>query len=264
MADPLIPADPFIRVRGLHQRFGAQHVLRGVDLDVFRGETLVILGGSGGGKSVLLKHLPGLLTPWKGNVEIDGEDISGLDERQLAPWRRKVGIMFQGGALFDSMTVGENVAFPLREVGETEGVAERVAEALEIVRLPRQEAKLPSELSGGMRKRVALARAVVGRPSCVLYDEPHAGLDPITADSIGHLIKNLQIDHGITNVVVTHEMRSVFRIADRIVFLKEGQIHWQGSPEELAETRDPVLRPFVDGDSGEPWPGSPLHREAGR
>lgn len=247
-------ADPFIRVRALEQKFGTQHVLRGVDLDIHRGETLVILGGSGGGKSVLLKHLPGLLRPWKGRVEIDGEDISVLDERTLAPFRRKVGIMFQGGALFDSMTVGENVAFPLREAGATEDLSRRVSEALEIVRLPGQEKKMPSELSGGMRKRVALARAVVGRPDCVLYDEPHAGLDPITADSIDHLIKDLQTDHRMTNVVVTHEMRSVFHIADRIVFLQEGRIHWSGGPEELRATRDPVLRPFVDGDSGEAWP----------
>ncbi|MCW1883809.1 ATP-binding cassette domain-containing protein [Luteolibacter flavescens] len=251
-------ADPFIRVRGLEQKFGTQHVLRGVDLDIIRGETLVILGGSGGGKSVLLKHLPGLLRPWRGTVEIEGDDISGLDERQLAPYRRKVGIMFQGGALFDSMSVGENVAFPLLEAGERKGVRERVAEALEIVRLPGQEKKMPSELSGGMRKRVALARAVVDRPACVLYDEPHAGLDPVTADSIDHLIKNLQTGHGMTNVVVTHEMRSVFHIADRVVFLQEGRIHWIGGPDELRATQDPLLRNFIDGNSGEPWPGSTL------
>lgn len=249
-------ADPFIRVRGLEQKFGSQVVLRGVDLDVFRGETLVLLGGSGGGKSVLLKHLPGLLRPWKGSVEVDGVDISTLDERALSPYRRKVGIMFQGSALFDSMSVGENVAFPLRESGAMDEAAimSRVSEVLEIVRLPGQQDKMPADLSGGMRKRVALARAVVGQPACVLYDEPHAGLDPITADSIDHLIKDLQIHHGMTNVVVTHEMRSVFHIADRVVFLQEGRIHWSGSPEELKATRDPVLRPFVDGDSGEPWP----------
>jgi phospholipid/cholesterol/gamma-HCH transport system ATP-binding protein len=246
---------PFIRVRGLEQKFGSQHVLRGVDLDVRRGETLVLLGGSGGGKSVLVKHFPGLLRPWKGTVEIDGEDISGLDERQLAPYRQKVGIMFQNGALFDSMTVGENIAFPLREIGVKDRgeIASRVSEALEIVRLPGQEKKMPAELSGGMRKRVALARAVVGKPDCVLYDEPHAGLDPITADSIDHLIKDLQTEQGITNVVITHEMRSVFHIADRIVFLQEGRVYWTGGPEELRSTADPVLKPFVEGDSGEAW-----------
>lgn len=248
-------ADPFIRVRGLEQKFGTQVVLRGVDLDIHRGETLVLLGGSGGGKSVLLKHLPGLLCPWKGSVEVDGEDISKLDERELAPFRRKVGIMFQGGALFDSMSVGENVAFPLREAGvkDEKEISRRVSDALKIVRLPGQEEKMPSALSGGMRKRVALARAVVGQPACVLYDEPHAGLDPITADSIDHLIKDLQTEHGITNVVVTHEMRSVFHIADRVVFLQEGRIYWTGTAAELKATEDPVLRPFIDGDSGEAW-----------
>jgi phospholipid/cholesterol/gamma-HCH transport system ATP-binding protein len=164
--------------------------------------------------------------------------------------------MFQGGALFDSMTVGENVAFPLREAGvrDESEITERVAAALKIVRLAGQEAKMPADLSGGMRKRVALARAVVDRPACVLFDEPHAGLDPVTADTIDHMIKELQQDHGMTNVVVTHEMRSVFHIADRVIFLKDGQSHWDGSPEELKATTDPELRAFVDGDSGEPWP----------
>lgn len=248
-------AEPFIRVRGLEQRFGSQHVLRGVDLDLFRGETLVLLGGSGGGKSVLLKHLPGLLRPWKGTVEVDGTDISRLGERRLAPIRRKVGIMFQNGALFDSMSVGENIAFPLREekIRDEKEISRRVGEALEIVRLPGQEKKMPAELSGGMRKRVALARAVVNRPACVLYDEPHAGLDPITADSIDHLIRDLQHDYGMTNVVITHEMRSVFHIADRVIFLKEGRIYWSGRPEELKASRDPELRSFIEGDSGESW-----------
>lgn len=247
--------DPFIRVRGLRQQFGEHHVLKGVDLDIHRGETLVLLGGSGAGKSVLLKHLPGLMCPTDGTVTVDGTEISCLNERKLAPVRRKVGIMFQGGALFDFMTVGENVAFPLRESGVTDEseIAARVSDALGIVRLSGQESKMPADLSGGMKKRVALARAVVDRPACVLYDEPHAGLDPITADTIDHMIKCLQQDHGMTNVVVTHEMRSVFHIADRIVFLKEGKIHWEGSAKALKATTDPELRAFVDGDSGEPW-----------
>lgn len=246
--------EPYISVRGLTQRFGDNEVLRGIDLDIFRGETLVILGSSGGGKSVLLKHLPGLLRPVSGSIKVDGVEISGLRERELGTVRRQMGVMFQGGALFDSFTVAENVAFPLRESGvkkESE-IKSRVTEALEIVRLPGQEDKLPSDLSGGMRKRVALARAVVGKPACVLYDEPHAGLDPVTADSIDHLIKDLQRT-GMTNIVVTHEMRSVFRIADRVIFLEKGKVHWTGTPDELRETKDPQLRAFIDGDSGESW-----------
>lgn len=250
-----MPADPFIRIRDLHQRFGDQIVLCGVDLDIFRGETLVLLGSSGGGKSVLIKHIPGLLTPWKGRVSVDGVEISEMGERQLGPVRQKVGMMFQGGALFDSLTVAENVAFPLIESGRTAEpeIKRKVAEALEIVRLTGEEEKYPSELSGGMRKRVALARAVVDRPACVLYDEPHAGLDPVTADTIDHLIKDLQRRYGITNVVITHELRSVFRIADRIVFLEEGRVYWVGTPDELQATPDPLLRAFIEGDSGEPW-----------
>jgi len=239
--------DLFIRVRGLHHSFGALHVLRGVDLDVMRGETMVLLGRSGGGKSVLLKHLPGLLRPDRGEVWVEGEEISEMKERKLGEIRRKVGMMFQGGALFDSFTVGQNVAFPLRESGlrDEEEIARRVAEALEIVNLAGQEENLPSDLSGGMRKRVALARAVVSRPACVLYDEPHAGLDPVTADSIDRLIRSLRENHGITNVVVTHEMRSVFRIADRVAFMKEGVIHWTGTPEEFRASEDPLLKSFL-------------------
>ena len=248
-------AEPYISIRGLTQRFGENEVLRGIDMEIYRGETLVILGSSGGGKSVLLKHLPGLLRPTGGSIQVDGVEISELKERGLGPIRRQMGMLFQGGALFDSFTVAENVAFPLRESGVTDEaeIASRVAEALEIVRLPGEEEKLPSELSGGMRKRVALARAVVGKPACVIYDEPHAGLDPVTADSIDHLIKDLQRTLGMTNVVVTHEMRSVFHIADRIIFLEKGRVQWTGTPDELRETQDPELRAFVSGDSGEPW-----------
>jgi phospholipid/cholesterol/gamma-HCH transport system ATP-binding protein len=247
--------EPFICIRGLTQSFGDNEVLRGVDMDVFRGETLAILGGSGGGKSVLLKHLPGLLRPTGGSITVDGVEISRLRERELGPIRRQMGILFQAGALFDSFTVAENVAFPLREGGLTDEkeIADRVAEALEIVRLPGEQDKLPADLSGGMRKRVALARAVVHRPRCVLFDEPHAGLDPVTADSIDHLIKDLQTRQGITCVVVTHELRSVFHIADRVVFLDQGRVRWTGTPDALRATRDSELRAFIEGDSGERW-----------
>lgn len=243
----------FLEIRGLEKAFGNQKVLRGVDLDVHRGETLVLLGGSGGGKSVLMKHMIGLLQPDEGSVVLEGSELVGLAERDLSWVRRRVSMMFQNGALFDSMTVGENVAFPLREGGvkDENEIRERVKVALDIVRLPGQEDKMPSDLSGGMRKRVALARAVVERPCCVLYDEPHAGLDPVTADSIDHLIKRLEVDQGITNVVVTHEMRSVFRIATRVVFMKEGEVYWIGTPQELADTKDELLRSFVEGRSEE-------------
>lgn len=238
-------------MRNVHQRFGDNHVLRGVNLDIYRGETLVLLGGSGGGKSVLMKHICGLLCPSEGSVIVDGETISCKSEREMAAVRRKVSMMFQSGALFDSLSVGGNVAFPLREAGirDEKLIAERVEKALEIVRLSGQTDKMPSDLSGGMRKRVALARAVVEMPAMVLFDEPHAGLDPVTADSIDHLIKDLQNDHQMTNVVVTHEMRSVFRIADRVVFMKEGLIYFEGTPQELKTSDDKLLKDFVEGRS---------------
>lgn len=248
-------SEPFIRIRGLKQGFGENQVLRGIDLDIFHGETLAILGGSGCGKSVLIKHLPGLLRPKEGSITVDGVEISNLGEREFGPIRRKMGVLFQGGALFDSLTVAGNVAFPLREAGmkDEREIADRVAEALEIVHLPGEQEKLPPDLSGGMRKRVALARAIVHKPACVLFDEPHTGLDPINADAIDHLIKDLQRDHAVTNIVITHELRSVFRIANRCAFIHEGLIHWTGTADELRETQDPVLRAFVEGDSGEPW-----------
>ncbi len=240
---------PFIEVRDLHQQFGSHHVLRGVTAEVKRGETLAILGTSGGGKSVLVKHFIGLLTPKSGQVLVEGVDISSMGERQLGKVRRQIGMMFQNGALFDFMTVGQNIAFPLRERGlkDEDEIERRVLETLEIVRLPGQEDKMPADLSGGMRKRVALARAIVDHPDCVLYDEPHAGLDPITADSIDHLIKDLQSEHNMTNVVITHEMRSVFRIADRILFLKQGKLYWQGTPAEMKASGDPELIDFIEG-----------------
>jgi phospholipid/cholesterol/gamma-HCH transport system ATP-binding protein len=238
-----------LEICGITKSFGQHEVLKGVDLDVKRGEVLVLLGTSGGGKTVLMKHMAGLMQPDEGTVTLEGKLISGLSERELGWARRMVSMMFQGGALFDSMTVEENIAFPMKEAGvrDPEELAGRVTEALEIVRLAGQEKKMPADLSGGMRKRVALARAVVNKPCCVLYDEPHAGLDPITGDSIDRLIRDLANEHGITNVVVTHEMRSVFRIADRVVFMKEGQVYWEGGPDELKSSNDPVLSNFVAG-----------------
>lgn len=228
-------------------------MLRGVDLDIFHGETLCLLGTSGGGKSVLVKHVLGLMQPHSGTVEVDGLDISNMKERELASVRKKMGIMFQNGALFDSMSVAENIAFPLVEEGIKNGeeLGRRVSEVLEIVRLPGQESKMPSDLSGGMRKRVALARAIIDRPACICYDEPHAGLDPVTADTIDKLIKRLQSEFDIANIVITHELRSVFRIADRIVFMKDGQAYWQGSPDEMKNSKDETIVSFLSGSDGD-------------
>ncbi len=242
---------PYIRIRNLRQSFGSQEVLRGIDLDILRGETLVILGASGCGKSVMVKHLPGLMRPTSGEIWIGDQEITHLREREMGPLRHQIGMMFQGGALFDSMTVFDNVAFPLRQESgcSEEEISTRVTRALEIVKLAAHASKFPSDISGGMRKRVALARAVVGMPACIIYDEPHAGLDPMTADTIDRLIKTLQQEHGITNVVITHEIRSVFRIADRVVFMKDGLIYWIGSPADLKLTTDPYLRDFIEGNA---------------
>lgn len=242
---------PLIRVRNLHQSFGNNQVLRGVDVDIYANETVCLLGRSGGGKTVLVKHMLGLIQPLEGSVEIGGVDISNMRERELAPIRKKIGMMFQNGALFDSFNVAQNIAFPLREQGVTDEdeLNRRVSDVLDIVQLPGQEDTMPSELSGGMKKRVALARAIVHHPECVCYDEPHAGLDPITADRIDKLIKCLQQDHGITNIVITHELRSVFRIADRIIFMKDGKVYWQGTPDEMQASQDSILSDFVAGSS---------------
>jgi phospholipid/cholesterol/gamma-HCH transport system ATP-binding protein len=240
-----------IAVRGLTKSIGPQQILRGVDLDVEKGETLVIIGRSGGGKSVLLKHLIGLMHPDSGEIWIDGQNIIGLSERKLAPIRRKVGILFQGAALFDSMTVEENVAFPLWEAGERnrDAIREKVREMLDVVELEGHEHKLPVNISGGMKKRVALARSIIQRPSCVLYDEPTAGLDPVVSDSINQLIRRLQERYHVTSVVVTHDMKSAFHIADHIAYLHEGQIYFYGKPEELQRSDDNLIQDFLLGRS---------------
>jgi phospholipid/cholesterol/gamma-HCH transport system ATP-binding protein len=240
---------PMIEVRGLKKRFGSQKILRGVDMSVATGETFVIIGRSGGGKSVLLKNLIGLMQPNEGEICIDGQDIIGLGERQLAAIRRKVGILFQGGALFDSMTVEENIAFPLREAGERDGrvIEQKIAEMLEVIELEGQQKKMPVNLSGGMKKRVGLARAIINRPSCILYDEPTAGLDPVVSDSINHLIRRLQERYHVTSVVVTHDMKSAFHVGDHIAYLHEGRIYFYGTPEEIQTSTDPLIQDFLIG-----------------
>jgi phospholipid/cholesterol/gamma-HCH transport system ATP-binding protein len=243
-----------IEVQELHKRLGTQDVLCGIDLTIQRGHTCVILGRSGCGKSVLLKHLIGLMQPTKGSVLIDGEDISGLPERALLKVRRKVGMLFQSGALFDSMTVEQNLSFPLHEQGirDEKVVDERVKEALDMVDLLGAEKKMPEKLSGGMRKRVGLARTIVGRPECILYDEPTTGLDPITSDSINHLIRRLQRRLNVTSVVVTHDMKTAFHCADHVVMLHEGKVYFTGKIDELQASTDSVITDFIEGRSGEP------------
>jgi phospholipid/cholesterol/gamma-HCH transport system ATP-binding protein len=248
---PALNSSPMIAVRGLRKRIGRQEILCGIDLDVVKGETLVIIGRSGGGKTVLLKHLIGLMTPDAGEIWVDGENIIGLSERKLAAIRIKVGILFQGGALFDSMTVEENIAFPLHEGGERDPdkIAANVREMLEVIELEGEETKMPVNLSGGMKKRVGLARAIIRRPSCVLYDEPTAGLDPVVSDSINRLIRRLQKRYGVTSIVVTHDMKSAFHIADHIAYLHEGRIYFYGTPQELELSSDRLIQDFMLGRS---------------
>ena len=238
----------YIRCVALEKRFGAKQVLRGLSLDVFAGETLVVLGGSGSGKSVLLKHMNALLRPDAGEVEVDGAPLGGLDEEALVPVRRNVAMLFQQGALFDSLSVGENVAYPLREhrVLEPAAIPARVQEALAMVDLAGTEALMPAELSGGMRKRAALARAIVLEPRALLYDEPTTGLDPVVAAKINHLIRDVQKRLGITSVVVTHDLGSAFFVADRIAFLHEGRILFAGAPDEARRSTDPHLHEFLN------------------
>jgi phospholipid/cholesterol/gamma-HCH transport system ATP-binding protein len=238
-----------IEVRGLNKSFGSHVILEHVSFRIETGESVVIIGRSGGGKSVLLKHLVGLLQPDSGDVLIDGENIVAMNERELLRVRRKFGMLFQGAALFDSMTVAENVAFAFRRdrtLTETQ-IACRVAEVLEMVDLPGIEDKKPSELSGGMRKRVGLARAIIYQPQIVLYDEPTTGLDPIVSDSIDKLIARVRDRLHVTTVVVTHDMRSARRLGQRIMMLHEGKIYTTGTAEEIFASQDPIVRRFIDG-----------------
>jgi phospholipid/cholesterol/gamma-HCH transport system ATP-binding protein len=242
---------PMISVSGLTKSIGPQEILRGIDLTVEKGETLVIIGRSGGGKSVLLKHVIGLMQPDAGEIWIEGQNIIGLSERKLAPIRRKIGILFQGGALFDSMTVEENIAFPLREAGERNPkiIGEKVREILEVIELEGEQKKMPVNLSGGMKKRVGLARSIIRRPTCILYDEPTAGLDPVVSDSINQLIRRLQKRFQVTSIVVTHDMKSAFHIADHIAYLHEGRIYFYGTPQEVQNSQDPLIQDFLLGRS---------------
>jgi phospholipid/cholesterol/gamma-HCH transport system ATP-binding protein len=238
-----------IEVRDLKKSYGSLQVLDGVSFGIEKGESVVIIGRSGGGKSVLLKHLIGLLRPESGQVLVAGEDISQMNERELIRVRQRFGMLFQGAALFDSLTVAENVAFAFRRKSSLTpaAVALKVAEALEMVDLPGTENKKPSELSGGMKKRVGLARAIVYQPEIVLYDEPTTGLDPIVSDSIDQLILRVRDRLRVTTVVVTHDMRSARRLGQRILMLQNKKIYANGTPDEIFASADPVVKQFIDG-----------------
>jgi phospholipid/cholesterol/gamma-HCH transport system ATP-binding protein len=238
-----------IQIEGLCKSFGDVEVLRGVDFEIRDGETVVIIGRSGCGKSVLLKHLCGLLRPDSGRVIVDGVDIEQLSEREMTPIRKKFGVLFQGAALFDSMTVFDNVAFPLREEHKfDEGeIIRRVEAALTIVDLLKAKNKKPGELSGGMKKRAALARACVAQPEYILYDEPTTGLDPILADDINDLVLRMRNHYHVTSIAVTHDMVSAYKIADRIAMLHDGRIHAAGTPMEIQATTDAIVRRFITG-----------------
>jgi phospholipid/cholesterol/gamma-HCH transport system ATP-binding protein len=238
--------EPFVEFRDVHKAYGNKHVLRGADLTVYRGEVLVILGGSGSGKSVTLRHMLGLEAPDSGRVLVEEEDITDFPEEELYRVRKKFGMLFQSGALFDSMTVFENVAFPLREHTEMgdEEIARAVRERLELVNLPNTEHLMPVDLSGGMRKRVGLARSIVLDPKMILYDEPTTGLDPITSQKINEMIIDLQSKLNVTSVVVTHDIQSAFSVGDRIAFLNKGVFEWVGTMDEARDAAHPILREF--------------------
>ncbi len=241
------PKPPAIECRGLRKSFDGVEVLKGVDLELRHGETLVILGHSGGGKSVLIKHMNGLLRPDEGSLLFEGNDICGLSERRLVPLRLKVAMLFQGGALFDSLSVEENVAFALKQhrLCPPSEHGDRVAELLELVGLEGTQSKMPSELSGGMRKRAALARSLAINPQVMLYDEPTTGLDPVTGAQINRLIRSLQSKFGLSSVVVTHDLASATFVADRMAFLYDGVIRCVGSVDEMIASGDPVVNEFL-------------------
>ena len=239
---------PFIALRGVEKSFAGKRVLRGIDLEVPEGETLVVLGGSGEGKSVLLRHINGLERPDAGEVWVAGKRLNDLSEDALSPIRREVAMVFQLGALFDSLSVFGNVSYPIREHGERNEarIKRRVHEVLEMVELKDDVAKLfPAELSGGMRKRVALARALALEPKAVLYDEPTTGLDPLVTHKINQMIRNLQTRLGFTSVVVTHDLRSAFVVGDRFALLDQGRIRFSGTADEVRSTDDSLMREFV-------------------
>lgn len=238
-----------IELRDVHKAFGPTKVLEGFSLDVQEGETLVIMGRSGTGKSVTLKLIVGLLTPDRGEVLVDGSPVAGLDTEALFELRRNVGFVFQFAALFDSMTIAENVGMGLRRLGDLsrEAIDERVQECLGLVGLEGYGEKVPAQLSGGQKKRAGVARAIATRPKYILYDEPTTGLDPVTTAVIDELIIRMADELSVTGVVITHDMKSAFRVSDRIAMLYEGRIRTEGTPEEVRTSEDPIVKGFIEG-----------------
>lgn len=238
-----------IQLIDVHKSFGEKKVLQGFSLEVHEGETMVIIGYSGTGKSVAIKHIVGLLEPDRGTVIVDGLEVPKLRRQELYELRGRIGYVFQFAALFDSLTIGDNVAMGLRRQGQlTESeIAERVHEALELVDLPDVAPRYPAELSGGMRKRVGIARAIALRPKYILYDEPTTGLDPVTSAVIDQLMVRMREKLGVTGVVITHDMRSAYTVGSRIAMLYEGRVRWVGTVDEIKHTSDPVVRQFVEG-----------------
>ena len=248
--------DEMIKIIGVTKAFGDNDVLKGVNLTVRRGETVVVIGRSGCGKSVLLKHIIGLMKPDSGQVIVDGADVTHLKGDDLYELRKKFGMLFQGAALFDSLTVWENVGLGLIEhtdMSEAD-IRKKACEKLELVGLSNVDDLKPSELSGGMKKRVGLARAIAMDPPVILYDEPTTGLDPIMADVINGLIRNLQKTLDMTSVAVTHDMTSAYKIGDRLAMLYDGRIVFEGRPDEVKNSRDAVVRQFVEGRAEGPIP----------
>ncbi|MBI4699482.1 MAG: ABC transporter ATP-binding protein [Nitrospirae bacterium] len=243
-----------INIIDVHKSFGAKQLLRGVNLSINKGESVVVIGGSGSGKSVLLKHIIGLLKPDKGTVIVDESKLSGLNENELNEIRKKFGMLFQSAALFDSMHVWENVGFGLKQHTRlTDAEIKKIAiRKLKMVGLVGVEDVMPSELSGGMRKRVGLARAIAMEPDILLYDEPTTGLDPIMADAINDLIIDMRITLNVTSVAITHDMKSAYKIADKIAMLYNGVIIGAGTPEEIRNSPDPVIQQFITGSATGP------------
>ncbi len=245
-----------IELHNIHKRFGKQVVLNGVDFEVREGETVALLGPSGTGKSVLLKHIIGLIKPDQGEIIVDGRDVCRLNRKDLSELRSRIGYVFQNGALFDSMNVFENVRLGVTDedkYADLEYVGSRIAECIRLVNLtPETIDKFPAQLSGGMRKRVGIARAIAGSPKYLLYDEPTSGLDPVNADIIDSLVQRLDDELGVTSVMVTHDVRGAFRVADRLALLSEGKIVMQGTPKEFLDSKNAKVQEFLERDFDNP------------